>query len=62
MKRIPAHYCIDIQDRTARYLELLCAQYQLTDEQLMAHALKLTELHLAEQEARLDAMGGFDED
>jgi len=62
MRRIPDHYCIDIQDSTARYLELLLDKYLLTDEELITQALKLVELELAEQQARMSAIGGDDED
>jgi len=64
MTIIPQHYSIDIQDSTARHLELLREHYELSDEELLAKALRITELHLAEQEARLQAsgVGGFDED
>lgn len=43
---------IELQGSTVHYLELLCSEYNLTDDEVISHGLRLLELDLAEFEAR----------
>jgi len=49
-------HCIEVRGGTSRYLESLCDKYALTEADLIWKGLELTELHLAELEARKTAI------
>jgi len=55
IKLVPNYYLINIEENTAKHLELLCEEYSLTDEELISQALRLAEVNMAEFEARKTA-------